>query len=183
MKYKDFYKKEVLPKVMKELKLSNIHMVPNIIKIIVNCGVGEAATNKNVLPKAVTDLEVITGQKAVICKARKSVSAFKIRAGQPIGTKVTLRGDKMYYFLEKLIKIVLPRIREFKGVSMKSFDQSGNLNIGLSDQTLFPEIEYDKIDKIRGLEITIVTMSKSIEHAVTLLKVCGMPIVDLEKRN
>ena len=178
MHFKDIYHKEIFPVLLKELKLKNPHMAPRIVKIVVNCGVGEAATNKNVLPKAASDLETITGQKALICKARKSVSAFKIRAGLPIGVKVTLRGVRMYYFLEKLIKIVLPRIREFKGISLKSFDKSGNLNIGMPDQTLFPEIEYDKIDKIRGLEITIVIISKGVPDAVALLRACGMPIID-----
>lgn len=178
MKFKETYTSEVLPKLVKDLKLKNIYMAPRLMKIVVNIGVGEAATDKNVLAKAQKDLETITGQKSMICKARKSISAFKIRQGLPIGTKVTLRGNKMYDFLEKIIKIVLPRIREFKGIAVKSFDGSGNLNIGLTDQTLFPEIDYDTIDKIRGLEITIVTHSRNNDHAISLFKELGMPIVD-----
>ncbi len=178
MKFKDFYTKEVLPKLQADLKLKNPHMAPRLQKIVVNIGVGEAATNKNVLAKAGEDLVKITGQKPIITKARKSISAFKIRQGLPIGTKVTLRGEKMYDFLEKLIKVVLPRIREFKGIPVKSFDGKGNLNIGMTDQTLFPEIDYDTIDKIRGLEITIVTRSTDNNHAIELLRALGMPVVD-----
>jgi len=183
MKFKEFYTKEVLPKIQKELKLANAHMAPRLVKIVVNIGVGEAATNKNVLGKASEDLVTITGQKAIITKARRSIAAFKIRQGLPIGTKVTLRGERMYDFLEKLIKIVLPRIREFKGIPVKSFDGRGNLNIGMSDQTLFPEIDYDTIDKIRGLEITIVTRSIDNQHAIALLRELGMPIVELIEAN
>lgn len=178
MKFKEFYIKEVLPKLVKDLKLGNIYIAPRLVKIVVNVGVGEAATDKNVLAKVQKDIETISGQKSIICKARKSVSAFKIRQGLPIGTKVTLRGDKMYDFLEKLIRIVLPRIREFKGIPIKCFDGKGNLNIGIADQTLFPEIDYDTIDKIRGLEITMVTRCHSNEHAISLFKELGMPVVD-----
>lgn len=178
MKFKDLYKTEVLQKVAKDLNLKNPYMAPRLEKIVLNIGVGEAATSKNVLEKASEDLNKISGQKPIITKAKRSISAFKIRAGLPIGTKVTLRGQKMFDFLEKLIKIVMPRIREFKGIPVKNFDGAGNLNIGMTDQTLFPEIDYDTIDKIRGLEITVVVRSKEKDHAIALLKALGMPIVD-----
>ncbi|OGK16476.1 50S ribosomal protein L5 [Candidatus Roizmanbacteria bacterium RIFCSPHIGHO2_01_FULL_39_12b] len=178
MKFKDYYTTEVLPKLISELKLENPYIAPRVEKIVLNIGVGEAASNKNVLPHATEDLMKISGQKPIITKAKRSISAFKIRAGLPIGTKVTLRGAKMYDFLEKLIKIVLPRIREFKGVPIKNFDSHGNLNIGITDQTLFPEIDYDTIDKIRGLEITIVNRSIDKSHAITLLKAFGMPVIE-----
>jgi large subunit ribosomal protein L5 len=138
-------------------------------------GAAEAMTNKNVLQKIADDVMAITGQKPVITKARKSIAAFKLRKGVPIGVKVTLRGDKMYDFLEKIIKIILPRIRDFRGLSGKGFDGQGNLNLGISDQTLFPEIEYDKIDRIRGLEITIVTTTRSDDHSKKLLTKLGLP--------
>ena len=174
MTLKDFYNKEVVPDLKKDLGIKNIHAVPRIEKVVINVGVGEAVNNKNVIGKVVEDVSLISGQKPVIAKARKSVSAFKIRKGQAIGVKVTMRGQNMYIFLEKLFKIVLPRIRDFRGIPPTSFDGRGNLNIGVSDQTLFPEIDYDKIDKIRGLEITIVTSTQSDEEARAMFEKLGL---------
>ncbi len=175
MSFKQFYNDEVKPKLNAELKLKNPLQTPNVVKIVVNVGASEALTNKNVLEKISGDLRAITGQKPVITLARKSISAFKLRKGVPIGVKVTLREKRMYDFLEKLIKIILPRIRDFRGIAAKNFDGGGNLNIGLSDQTLFPEIDYDTIDRIRGLEITIVTTAKKDEEGKRLLELLGLP--------
>lgn len=175
MTFKEYYIKEIVPALKKELNVQNIFQVPKMKKVVVNVGAGEAATNKKVLDFVSADLAAITGQKPVITKARKSVSAFKIRKGLPIGAKVTLRGDKMYDFVEKLFKIVLPRIRDFRGVSASGVDERGTFNLGMTDQTLFPEIEYDKIDKIRGLQITMVTTAKSKKDLTAFLKLLGLP--------
>lgn len=174
MTLKEFYNSEVAHALQKELGIKNIHAIPRISKVVLNVGVGEATQDKKVIDKVVEDVRVISGQKPVIANARKSVAAFKIRKGQPIGVKVTLRGKNMYIFLEKLFKIVLPRIRDFRGLRGTSFDGQGNLNIGISDQTLFPEIEYDKIDKVRGVEITIVTTTPSDAHARQLFEKMGL---------
>jgi len=171
---KQHYIKVIAPELQKELKIKNIHAIPRIEKVVVNVGVGEAVANKNVVAKVAEDIKLITGQKPIIAEARKSVSAFKLRKGLPIGVKVTLRGENMYIFLDKLFKIVLPRIRDFRGISSKSFDGKGNLNIGMSDQTLFPEIDYDKIDKIRGLEITIVTSAQNNSDSQKLFEKLGL---------
>jgi len=160
MSFKEFFQTEVKLALMKELGLKNSFAVPNIVKVVLNVGAGEAVTNKNVIAKIQEQISLIAGQKAVITKARKSVSAFKIREGLPIGVKVTLRGDRMYEFLQKFITIVIPRLRDFKGIDDSSVDAHGNLNIGFTEQTLFPEIEYDKVDKLRGLQITVVTTAK-----------------------
>ncbi len=160
---------------MKELKIVNPMAVPRIIKIVVNVGVGEAISNKKALGNISSQLMIITGQKPVYTLARKSIATFKIRKGIPIGVKVTLRGKRMYIFLEKLIKVVIPRIRDFKGISEKSIDLKGNLNIGFSEQTIFPEIEFDEIDKIRGLEVTIVTNAKNKKTGKILFKNLGIP--------
>lgn len=178
MSYKDFFYKEVRSTLVKEGDIKNIHAAPKPVKIVVNIGVGEAVSNKNILEKISEELKIITGQKPAITKARKSISAFKIRQGMPIGVKVTLRGARMYDFLEKLIKIVLPRIRDFRGVSDSKFDGRGNLNLGLAEQILFPEIDYDKIDRVRGLEITIVTNTGNNNRAKDMLKALGMPFVE-----
>ncbi len=174
MKLKDHYIQKVAGELQKDLGIKNIHAIPRISKVILNVGVGDAATNKKAIEKVVEELTLISGQKPVIALARKSVSAFKIRKGQAIGVKVTLRGKNMFDFLEKLFKIVLPRIRDFRGLRGTSFDGHGNLNIGISDQTLFPEIEYDKIDRIRGVEITIVTTAQNDEHARKLCEKMGL---------
>lgn len=175
MSFKDYYNQEVKKKLMQDLKLKNVMEVPKVKKVVVNVGAGEAVTDKKVLEKIQEHLNLITGQKSVITKARKSVSAFKIRKGLPIGVKVTLRDQRMFNFLEKLIKIVIPRLRDFKGISAKSIDDHGNLNLGFSEQTLFPEIEFDKIDKIRGLEVTLVTNAKDKNKGKKLFEVMGIP--------
>ena len=175
MTFKDYYNSEVKKKLKADLGLKNIMEVPAVKKIVVNVGAGEAVTNKNVLEKILEQIGLITGQKAVITKARKSVSAFKIRRGLPIGVKVTLRDKKMYSFLEKLIKVVIPRLRDFKGISDKSIDPNGNLNMGFTEQTIFPEIDFDKIDKIRGLEVSIVTNARNKEKGKKLFELLGIP--------
>ena len=175
MNFQDYYNQEAKKILMKELKLSNPMQVPSLVKVVVNVGAGEAVSSKGVLEKIKEQLAVITGQRPIITKARKSVSAFKIRKGLPIGAKVTLRGKKMYQFLEKLIKIVIPRLRDFRGIASKNIDLNGNLNIGFYEQTIFPEIEYDKVDKIRGLEVTIVTSAKNHEKGKKLFEVLGIP--------
>ena len=179
-KLKDYYNSEIRPALQKELKIKNIHAIPSLEKVVINVGVGEVVQNKKVIDKVAADLELITGQKAVIAQARKSVAAFKIRKGLPIGAKVTLRDERMYDFVEKLFKVVLPRIRDFRGIPATSFDQHGNLNIGMSDQTLFPEIDYDKIDKIRGLEITLVTTTKDVSQARVLFEKLGLKFQEEE---
>lgn len=175
MSFKDFYNQEVKKKMIDDLKLKNPMEAPDVIKVVLNVGAGEAVTTKGVLEKIQEQLTVIAGQKAVITKARKSVSAFKIRKGLPIGVKVTLRGKRMYEFLEKLTKIVIPRLRDFRGISENAVDQHGNLNIGFSEQTIFPEIDFDKIDKIRGLEVTVVTNAKTHEYGKKLFELLGVP--------
>ncbi len=177
MTFKDYYNQEVRQKLKTELKLNNVMEVPAIKKIIVNVGAGEAVDNKNVLEKIQEQINMITGQKSVITKARKSVSAFKIRKGLPIGVKVTLRDQRMYHFLEKLIKIVIPKLKDFKGINEKSIDEHGNLNLGFTEQTLFPEIEFDKVDKIRGLQVTVVTSAKNKVRGKKLFEVLGVPFV------
>lgn len=175
MEFKEFYKNELKKRWMEIFKISNPMAVPKIVKIVVNVGAGEAVTNRGVLEKIQEQIGLITGQKPIITKAKKSVSAFKIRKGFPIGVKVTLRGKRMLDFLEKLIKIVIPRIKDFRGIPLKSIDKSGNLNIGFREQTIFPEIDYDKIDKIRGLEVTIVTNAKDKEKGKKFFELLGIP--------
>jgi large subunit ribosomal protein L5 len=160
---------------MEELKISNAMAVPKIVKIVINTGAGEALINKNALDKIQEQLGLIAGQKAIVTKAKKSISAFKIRKGLAIGVKVTLRGKKMFAFLEKLIKIVIPRLKDFRGVPERSIDQNGNLNLGFYEQTIFPEIEFDKIDKIRGLEVTLVTNAKDKQKGKKLFEILGIP--------
>lgn len=182
MSFKDYFNNEVKVRLMKELGLKNIFAVPKVTKIVINMGVGEAATNKNVLEKISEQFGLITSQKPVITLARKSISAFKIRKGAPIGVKVTLHGKRMYDFLEKLVKILLPRIRDFHGVSPKSLDGHGNLNLGVSEQILFPEIDYNKIDRIRGLEVTIVTNAEDNYQGRKLFEALGIPFKDTKTR-
>ena len=169
------FEKEVAPALLKELELKNVMAVPRLHKIVVNMGVGEATQNAKVLDPAVNELGQITGQKPIVTKAKKSIAAFKVRAGQSIGAMVTLRGDRMYEFLDRLVNIVLPRVRDFKGVSTKSFDGRGNFTLGLHDQLIFPEISYEKVDKLKGMNVTIVTTAQSDNQARTLLKHLGMP--------
>ena len=169
------FEKEVAPALLKELELKNPMAVPRLHKIIVNMGVGEATQNAKVLDPAVNELGQITGQKPVVTRAKKSIAAFKVRQGQSIGAMVTLRGDRMYEFFDRLVNIVLPRVRDFKGVSSKSFDGRGNYTIGLHDQLIFPEISYEKVDKLKGMNVTIVTTAANDNQARTLLKHMGMP--------
>ncbi|MGD1024452.1 MAG: 50S ribosomal protein L5 [Candidatus Sulfotelmatobacter sp.] len=169
------FEKEVAPALLKELELKNAMAVPRLNKIVVNMGMGEATQNSKILDPAVNELGQITGQKPIVTKAKKSIAAFKVREGQAIGTMVTLRGDRMYEFLDRLLNIVLPRVRDFKGVSTKSFDGRGNYTIGLHDQLIFPEISYEKVDKMKGMNVTIVTTAANDNQARTLLKHLGMP--------
>ncbi len=175
MSFKDTYHKEIKPKLSAELKIENVMEIPKVTKIVLNVGAGEAVSNKGAIDKIYEQLTLIAGQKPVVTKARKSISAFKIRMGLPIGVKVTLRGERMYSFMEKFVKVVIPRLRDFRGISDKSVDQNGNLNIGLGEQTLFPEIDFDKIDKIRGLEITLVSNAGNRERGKKLFELLGIP--------
>lgn len=172
---KERYKKEVTPVLMKEFGLTNVMQVPNLDKIVVNIGMGEALDNPKSLEAASADLEKITGQKPVITKAKKSIANFKLREGRLIGLKVTLRGEKMWALFDRLVNIALPRVRDFRGVSNKSFDGRGNYTMGLREQLIFPEIDYDSIDKVRGMELTFVTTSPNDEQAMSLLQHLGMP--------
>ena len=176
---KEKYKNDVIPALIKHFEYKNVHCVPKLEKISVNMGVGAATQNKALLDNAVKDLTQITGRKPIITKASKSISNFKLREGMPIGCKVTLRGEVMYEFLDRLISIVIPRVRDFRGVSPKSFDGRGNYTLGVKDQTVFPEIEYDKIDQVRGMDITIVTSAKTDDEARQLLTALGMPFKKL----
>jgi len=172
---KEYYLKEVVPALMAKFNYKNVMQVPKLVKITVNMGVGEAVQNVKVLDGAVADLAQITGQKPVVTRAKKSVAGFKIREGMPIGCKVDLRGERMYEFFDRLVNIALPRVRDFRGVSPTSFDGRGNYTLGLKEQLIFPEIDYDKIDKIRGMDVVIVTSAKTDEEAKELLALMGMP--------
>ena len=169
------YKNEVVPELTKKFGYKNIMQLPKIEKVIINMGVGEAVGNPKALDAAVSDLTIIAGQKPVLTRAKKSLAAWKLREGMPIGTKVTLRGTRMYQFLDKFINVALPRVRDFRGVSSTAFDGRGNYAVGLKEQLIFPEIEYDKIDKLRGMNIVIVTTAEKDEEARELLKLMGMP--------
>ena len=171
----ELYKNEITPKLMEKFQYKNIMEVPRIDRVVVNVGVGEAIQNPKALDGAVNDLTLITGQRPVVTKAKKSIAGFKLREGMSIGCKVTLRGERMYDFLDRLINLALPRVRDFRGVSPDAFDGRGNYSLGIKEQTIFPEIDYDKIDKIRGLEVNIVTTAKTDEEARELLKLMGMP--------
>nr|YP_010196823.1 ribosomal protein L5 [Gracilaria cliftonii]UAD84627.1 ribosomal protein L5 [Gracilaria cliftonii] len=174
---KKLYKEKICNDLQNKFKYNNIHEIPKIIKITVNRGLGEAAINSKVLEKSVHEITTITGQKPKITKSKKAIAGFKIRENIAIGLMVTLRGDKMYDFLNKLINLALPRIRDFRGISSKNFDGRGNYNLGLKEQIIFPEIKYDDIDKIRGLNITIVTTAKNNKESFALLKEFGMPFI------
>ncbi|EGL82003.1 ribosomal protein L5 [Caldalkalibacillus thermarum TA2.A1] len=169
------YRNEVVPALMQKFNYKNVMQVPKIEKVVINMGIGEAAHNPKVLDGAVADLQAITGQKPVITRAKKSIAGFKIREGMPIGAKVTLRGERMYHFLDKLFNVALPRVRDFRGVSPKSFDGRGNYTLGLKEQLIFPEIDYDKIDKVRGMDVVIVTTAQTDEECRALLDEMGMP--------
>lgn len=172
---KERYQKEVVPQLMRDFTYKSVMQVPRLEKVVVNMGLGEAISNAKALDAASHDLTAITGQHPVITRAKRSIAAFKLRAGMPIGTMVTLRGERMYEFLDKLMNVALPRTRDFRGLSPKAFDGRGNYSLGMREQLPFPEIEYDKIDKIRGLEVTIVTTSRTDEEAKRLLELMGMP--------
>lgn len=174
-KLKELYQSEIKAKLKEELKLENVMEVPKITKITLNMGVGEAIGDKKVLEHAVGDLEKITGQKVVVTKARKSIAGFKVREEWPIGCKVTLRSERMYEFLERLISIAIPRIRDFRGISPKQFDGRGNFSMGVTEQIIFPEIEFDKVDKLRGLDICITTTARNNEEGLALLKAFNFP--------
>ncbi len=174
---RDFYKNDVVPAMVKKFSYKNIMEVPRIEKIVINMGVGEAKENPKALESAVSDLTIISGQKPIITKARKSIANFKVREGMNIGCKVTLRGTKMYDFADRLISLALPRVRDFRGVSANSFDGRGNYALGIREQLIFPEISYDQVDKVRGMDIVFVTTAKTDEEAKELLTLLGMPFV------
>jgi large subunit ribosomal protein L5 len=176
---RDYYIKKVVPSLVKEFNYKNRMQVPKLDKIVVNMGVGEAIQNIKALDSAVADLSMIVGQKPVITKAKKSIATFKLRQGMSIGCRVTLRGDRMYEFFDRLVNVALPRVRDFRGISPKSFDGRGNFAIGLKEQIIFPEIDYDKIDKIRGMNIVIATTAKTDEEARQLLRFMGLPFKNL----
>ncbi|WP_101773947.1 50S ribosomal protein L5 [Peptostreptococcus faecalis] len=169
------YNKEVAPALMEKFGYKNVMEIPKLEKIVINMGIGESKDNVKSLEKAVEELEMISGQRPVVTKARKSVANFKLREGMAIGTKVTLRGDKMFYFVDKLVSVSLPRVRDFRGVNPDSFDGRGNYALGIKEQLIFPEIEYDKVDKVRGMDIIFVTSAKTDEEARELIKLLGMP--------
>lgn len=172
---KDRYREEFVPAMMREFGYENVMEVPRLVKVVVNIGLGEALQNAKALDAASGDLAIITGQKPIITRAKKSIASFKLRAGNPIGVKVTLRGDRMWDFLDRLMNVALPRQRDFHGVSPEAFDGRGNYTLGIREQLIFPEVEYDKIDKVRGMEVIIVTTAKTDEEARRLLQLMGMP--------
>jgi large subunit ribosomal protein L5 len=172
---KTFYLEKVVPKLMEQFEYSNIHQVPKVIKITVNRGLGEASQNAKALESSISELATITGQRPVVTRAKQAIAGFKIRQGMPVGVMVTLRSERMYAFLNRFVNLVLPRIRDFRGVSPKSFDGRGNYTLGIREQLIFPEVEYDSIDQIRGMDITIVTTAKSDAEGRALLKELGMP--------
>ncbi|MHA6259202.1 50S ribosomal protein L5 [Sporosarcina sp. CAU 1771] len=174
-RFKEKFTNEVTPALMSKFEYTSVMQVPKVDKIVINMGVGDAVQNTKALDAAVEDLTIISGQKPVITKAKKSIAGFRLREGMPIGTKVTLRGERMYEFLDKLISVSLPRVRDFRGVSKKSFDGRGNYTLGVKEQLIFPEIDYDKVSKIRGMDIVIVTTANSDEEARELLTQFGMP--------
>ena len=172
---KKYYYEKIVPKLMEQFKYKNIHQVPKLVKITVNRGLGEASQNAKALDSSVKEMATITGQKPVVTRAKKAIAGFKIRQGMPVGVMVTLRSGRMYEFLDRLINLALPRIRDFRGINPKSFDGRGNYSLGVKEQLIFPEIEYDKIDQIRGMDISIITTANSDEEGRALLKEMGMP--------
>jgi large subunit ribosomal protein L5 len=177
-KLRSEYREKIVPSLMEQFKYKNVHEVPKITKIVINRGLGEASKNNKALETSVKEIALITGQQPVITKARKSVAGFKIREGVPVGIAVTLRKNLMYSFLERFTNLALPRIRDFKGISIKSFDGRGNYNLGIKEQLMFPEVEYDRVDQIRGLDIAITTTAKTQQEGIALLKALGMPFND-----
>ncbi|MCW6048598.1 50S ribosomal protein L5 [Microcoleus sp. A2-C5] len=177
-KLKVLYQGKIVPKLMDQFQYTNIHQVPKLVKVTVNRGLGEASQNAKALDSSLSEIAIITGQKPVVTRAKKAIAGFKIRKGVPVGVMVTLRGDRMYDFLDRLINLALPRIRDFRGISPKSFDGRGNYSLGLREQLIFPEIEYDRIDQIRGMDISIITTANTDEEGRALLKEMGMPFRD-----
>ena len=175
---KTTYHETIVPQLMEQFQYTNIHQVPKLLKVTVNRGLGEAAQNAKSLEASLKEIAVITGQKPVVTRAKKAIAGFKIRQGMPVGTMVTLRGDRMYSFLERLINLALPRIRDFRGISPKSFDGRGNYTLGVREQLIFPEVEYDSIDQIRGMDISIITTAANDQEGRALLKAMGMPFRD-----
>jgi large subunit ribosomal protein L5 len=174
---RDEYKMRAVPRLMEKFAYKNVMQVPRLEKVVINVGAGESRDNSKVITSVINDLSIITGQKPVVCTARKSVANFKVREGMKIGVKVTLRNERMYEFLDRFFNFALPRVRDFRGISVKSFDGRGNYNMGVKEQLIFPEIEYDKIDKIRGMDIAISTTAKTDEEAMELLKLLGAPFL------
>ena len=174
-RFKDMYKSEVAPALMKKFEYKSVMQIPKIDKVVINVGAGEAKDNSKVIDAIANDLAIITGQKPVVCRAKKSVANFKLREGMPIGVKVTLRGDKMYEFIDRLFSLALPRVRDFRGINPNSFDGRGNYSMGVKEQLIFPEIEYDKIDKVRGMDIPFITTANTDEEARELLTLMGAP--------
>ncbi len=172
---KDYYKTDVAPALMKKFSYESVMQIPKLDKIVINVGAGEAKENSKIIDAITTDISTITGQKPLICKAKKSVANFKLREGMSIGVKVTLRGDRMYEFIDRLFNVALPRVRDFRGINANSFDGRGNYNMGIKEQLIFPEIEYDKIDKVRGMDICFVTTANTDEESRELLKLMGAP--------
>jgi len=175
---KDRYQNEIAPALQQKFAYTNVMQIPKVDKIVINMGVGEAVQNSKAIDSAVADLMKLSGQKPVVTKAKKSIAAFKLREGMPIGCKVTLRGQRMYEFMDRLLNVALPRVRDFRGVSAKAFDGRGNYTLGIKEQLIFPEMEYDKIDKLRGMDVVFVTTAKSDEEARELLRGFGMPYRD-----
>lgn len=171
----ELYQTQVAPELMKKFSYTTVMQVPRIEKVVINMGLGEATQNPKVIDSAVADLALIAGQKPVVTRAKKSIAQFRVRQGMPIGTKVTLRGERMFFFMDKLMNVALPRVRDFRGVSPRAFDGRGNYTLGLREQLIFPEIDYDKVDKVRGLEVIVVTTAKTDEEARALLTLMGMP--------
>ena len=174
---KEFYKSDVTPALMKKFAYKSVMQIPKFEKVVINVGAGEARDNAKVIDAIMTDLAAITGQRPIVCKAKKSVANFKLREGMPIGVKVTLRGERMYEFIDRLFNVALPRVRDFRGINPNSFDGRGNYSLGLRDQLIFPEIEYDKIDKVRGMDVSFVTSANTDEEARELLSLMGAPFV------
>ena len=174
-RFSEMYKNDVAPALMKKFEYKSVMQIPKIDKVVINVGAGEAKENSKVIDAISTDLGIITGQKPVVCRAKKSVANFKLREGMPIGVKVTLRGEKMYEFVDRLFSLALPRVRDFRGINPNSFDGRGNYSMGVKEQLIFPEIEYDKIDKVRGMDITFITTAKTDEEAKALLELMGAP--------
>lgn len=177
VRLKKRYLNEITPALMQKFNYTSVMQVPKVEKVVINMGMGEAVQNSKVLDSAVAELQLIAGQKPVITRAKKSIAGFKLREGMPIGVKVTLRGERMYYFLDKLFNVTLPRVRDFRGISNKAFDGRGNYTLGLKEQIIFPEIEYDQVDKVRGMDIVVVTTAKTDEESRELLTQLGMPFV------